>query len=165
MKLQVQRLRVEKQQVRTEGQIERLVGKWKVRQFGIDVSLTGRRCFVVGQECGHRLHPNSSQRRNIGNRIPDELVLIFASLLQDLFVGFGNALPNHAGTASVDGIDREYVRAARGRFGIKCSRAIAAAQNGSAQVRIGDRKHANVLIVRTAPRYDTFKLKHGANRR
>src|SRR3954468_20735513 len=95
-------------------------GKWKYRQFRLDVPPGDLAQLVVVQERLHRGHPNLSQFLDRPNSFaPDELVSIAPRLIDDLVVGRCNPFLNLRLFESIDWITGHDPTSSLGGFSVE----------------------------------------------
>jgi len=153
-------LNKEKQKVRADREIEGVIYKWKLRQFGIKVSAGAFPCVVIFQKYVHRRQAQSAQLVRGLDRRPDKLVLVCSGLFEDLVVGCGDAGTKVGGAEPIDGIARHYAAAAASCFRVETRWAIGAPEDTPLQVALSQGEHSTIFVERTAPRHDLIQGKH-----
>src|SRR5690348_3817639 len=128
--------RVEKQKMRAEREVERVVRKRQRRQFGVNVAAVCSTDVEVLQERGHCRHPDATEILDGRDGLPHELVLVPAGLLQHLVVGPRNAFADVSARKTIERIAGGYPRPETSRFSVEACGTVAAAQNLQPQIAV-----------------------------
>ena len=153
-------LRVQKQEVRAQREVEGRIGERERRQPRVDVPAFRLAGVEVVQERPHRLHADAAELLHRRDRRPDEVVPVLARLVEDLVVGRRDAPAQLDRRELVDRIAGDDVVAAARGFGIEARRSIAAPEDVQPEVTVGEREHPPVLVERSPPRHDLIEGEH-----
>jgi hypothetical protein len=147
--------------MRAQRQVEAVGGERLRRQLRIHVSLLAPPRLVVIEERIHRGHAHALQRVDVRNHVaPHEFVSVPSRLLEHLRCRLLDALAYLGRIELIERVARNDACAAPGGLGVEAGRTVSTAEDAARQIRIGQREHADVLVVRPSPRHDGGEREH-----
>src|SRR5258708_1315878 len=154
MEVEGEQFRIEEEQVRAKRQIKPAIGKRQRRQGPGDIPSSGQARGIIRNERSHHRLPALAEGVKVAVKTPHVILRIRAHLRKhwlktalELALEFRRAVRVHR----IAGDDR---KSAPRHLGVEARRAVAAAENLSAQVRLGEVEHPLIFPHRATPRDD-----------
>jgi len=165
VKVLSQLLRVEKQEVRAEREVERAVCEWERRELAVHVPALAAASFVIVEKQIHRRRPDARERVDRqGLAGPDELVGVPARLVHNLIERGGDPIANLTRVASIEWIARRHPHAAARGVRVEARGAVGAPEHPCVPIRVGQREHPPVFVERSTPQDDGVEGEHARTR-